>query len=123
MLKIKGLTCFCALLFLVSMMTSPVGAQGKDDAVRMGLHGPFTGPVAYSGELMKKGFLLAVDEVNRGGGIKIGGKMIKIKEFVEDDRATPAEGVAVTEKLITRDQVHAVVGPQQLCRFSGCRIK
>ena len=111
MLKIKGLTCFCALLFLVSMMTSPVWAQGKDDAVRMGLHGPFTGPVAYSGELMKKGFLLAVDEVNKAGGIKIGGKMIKIKEFVEDDRATPAEGVAVTEKLITRDQVHAVVGP------------
>lgn len=111
MLKIKGLTCFCALLFLVSIMTSPVGAQGKDDVVRIGLHGPFTGPVAYSGELMKKGFLLAVDEVNRGGGIKIGGKMIKIKEFVEDDRATPAEGVAVTEKLITRDQVHAVVGP------------
>jgi len=111
MLKIKGLTSFCALLFLVFIISSPVGAQGKDDVVRIGLHGPFTGPVAYSGELMKKGFLLAVDEINKAGGINVGGKMIKIKEFVEDDRATPAEGVAVTEKLITRDQVHAVVGP------------
>jgi len=111
MLKIKGLTSFCALFFLVFILSSPVGAQVKDDVVRIGLHGPFTGPVAYSGELMKKGFLLAVDEVNKEGGIKVGGKMVKIKEFVEDDRATPAEGVAVTEKLITRDQVHAVVGP------------
>jgi branched-chain amino acid transport system substrate-binding protein len=111
MLKIKGLTSFCALVFLVFIISSPIGAQVKDDVVKIGLHGPFTGPVAYSGELMKKGFLLAVDEINKAGGIKIGGKMVKIKEFVEDDRATPAEGVAVTEKLITRDQVHAVVGP------------
>jgi len=111
MSKIERYFGLFAIFFLIFILPYPATAQVKDDVVRIGLHGPFTGPVAYSGELMKKGFLLAVEEINQAGGIKIAGKMLKIKTFVEDDRATPAEGVAVTEKLITRDQVHATVGP------------
>jgi branched-chain amino acid transport system substrate-binding protein len=106
----KCVGCF-VIFFLIIILSCLAGAQVKDDTVRIGLHGPFTGPVAYSGELMKKGFLLAVEEINQAGGIKIAGRMIKIKPFAEDDRGAPAEGVAVTEKLITRDQVHAIVGP------------
>jgi branched-chain amino acid transport system substrate-binding protein len=110
-LGIKKLSLVMVGLSIFILMSSFGMAQIKDDSVRIGIHGPFTGPVAYSGELMKKGFQLAVEEINQAGGIKIAGKLLKIKSFIEDDRATPAEGVAVTEKLITRDQVHAIVGP------------
>ena len=111
MSKIQKYLSYFVILSSILILSNPAGAQIKDDLVRMGLHGPFSGPVAYSGELMKKGFLLAVEEINQAGGIKIAGRALKIKAFVEDDRATPAEGVAVTEKLITRDQVHTIVGP------------
>lgn len=111
MSKIQKYVGYFAILFLILFISNPVEAQVKDDMVRIGIHGPFSGTVAYSGDLMKKGFLLAVQEINQAGGIKIAGRMIKIKTFVEDDRATPAEGVTVTEKLISRDQVHAIVGP------------
>jgi len=111
MWKIKKYFWFIAITHLVLSFSFPPLGEAREDEVRIGLHGPFSGPVAFSGELMKKGFLLAVEEINKAGGIKIAGKMLKIKTFVEDDRAVPAEGVAVTEKLITRDQVHAIVGP------------
>lgn len=111
MWKIKKYFWFIAIAYLVLSFSFLSLGEAREDEVRIGLHGPFSGPVAYSGELMKKGFLLAIEEINKTGGIKIAGKMLKIKTFVEDDRASPAEGVAVTEKLITRDQVHAIVGP------------
>jgi len=52
---------------VLSFSSSSLG-KAKEDEVRIGLHGPFSAPVAYSGELMKKGFLLAVEEINKARG-------------------------------------------------------
>jgi branched-chain amino acid transport system substrate-binding protein len=39
------------------------------DPIPIGVMGPFTGSIAFNAEEMKKGMLLAVDEVNAKGGI------------------------------------------------------
>lgn len=75
-------------------------------AIKIGVIGPFTGPVAFNGEEMRKGVMLAVDEMNAKGGLF--GQKIEI--VFGDTESKPDKGVAVVKKLITRDKVLVVGG-------------
>ncbi len=76
------------------------------DPISVGVIGPFTGSLAFNGEEMKKGMVLAVDEVNGKGGIF--GRNIEL--VYGDTEAKPDKGVAAVKKLITRDKVLVVGG-------------
>jgi branched-chain amino acid transport system substrate-binding protein len=54
---------------------------------------------------------LAVDELNAAGGINVAGKTYKVKLLVEDNAAKPDQSAAAANKLITQDDVLAIVGP------------
>jgi len=75
-------------------------------AIKIGVIGPFTGPVAFNGEEMRKGIMLAVDEMNAKGGLF--GQ--KIELAFGDTESKPDKGVAVVKKLLTRDKVLVVGG-------------
>jgi branched-chain amino acid transport system substrate-binding protein len=64
-----------------------------------------TGPLALTGELRKKGHELALEELNRAGGI--GGLPIKL--VYEDDQGTNPGAVAATRKLLAQEPVVAFV--------------
>lgn len=84
-----------------------VGVARADSApIKIGIIGPFTGSVAFNGEEMRKGMLLALDEVNAKGGLF--GR--KVELVFGDTEAKPDVGVAVVKKLITRDKVLVVGG-------------
>ncbi len=76
------------------------------EAIKVGILGPFTGSLAYNADEMKKGMMLAVDEVNAKGGL-FGSK---VELVFGDTEAKPDVGVAVVKKLITRDKVLVVGG-------------
>jgi len=77
-----------------------------NNPIKVGFIGPFTGPTAFNGGEMKKGAILAVDEINSKGGVF--GREIEV--VWGDTESKPAEGVAVVKKLITRDKVLVVGG-------------
>ena len=63
---------------------TPAAAQTKE--VKIGLIAPMSGPWARQGELMLKGANLAVDDINKQGGIKsLGGAMVKLLVFDAGD--------------------------------------
>jgi branched-chain amino acid transport system substrate-binding protein len=67
----------------------------------------FLGPLQTEyGDAGLKAVLLAVDEINRGGGIM--GRMVEVVRY--DDGNTPAQGVAGFKKLVEEDKVVAVFG-------------
>ena len=70
-------------------------------AVKVGIVLPLTGAEAKFGEIEKRSFEMAVDEINKQGGIK--GE--KIELIVEDDTGRPEVGRSVAEKLISKDKV------------------
>ena len=73
---------------------------GKD-TVRIGIIGPFTGPLAEYGEAHRNGFLLAADD------FKIADKHV---EFIfEDSQYDTAKAVSAFRKLTTIDKVDLVV--------------
>ena len=99
------LTGFAAAFGLALAATiTPAFAQ---DTIKVGAMAPMTGGT-YSvvGEDMRRGFAMAVEEVNRKGGI--GGK--KVEMILGDTQANPTVGIGVAQKLYVRDNVAAVVG-------------
>ena len=56
-------------------------------------------------------FSLAIDEINEAGGVKIGGKAVKIDKKVYDDACNAEQGLSVARRLATADQVLVSLGP------------
>ena len=55
---------------------------------------------------MKQGVNLAVEEINKAGGVK-GRQLVPL---FEDDASVPAQSVSATEKLINKDEVAFLIG-------------
>jgi branched-chain amino acid transport system substrate-binding protein len=82
------------------------GTAGAADTVKIGLMAPLTGFAAADGLSVHYSVKLAVERINKEGGVL--GK--KVELVVYDDRADGKEAVALARKLIQQDRVAAVVG-------------
>jgi branched-chain amino acid transport system substrate-binding protein len=86
----------------------PVAGLAQPKPVRIGVLHPVTGPLAYSGQQCREGAVMAIDAINKAGGIKaLGGA--KIEAVIGDAQSKPAVGAAEIEKM-NQDGVAAVVG-------------
>src|SRR5881296_2840450 len=96
-------------LLLVFAMVAPAGAA---DEVRIGIVSPMTGPNAKFGQAQKNAVTMAAEDVNSAGGIRsMGGARIKL--VFGDTRGEADTGVTETERLITREKAHALIGAFQ----------
>ena len=95
----KGLLLGLTFLLLFS-------CAKKEDVVLLGEFGSLTGVTATFGRSTQRGIQMAVDEINKAGGIE--GKTVKI--IVEDDQSKPEEAATVVKKLVTQDKVLIVLG-------------
>jgi branched-chain amino acid transport system substrate-binding protein len=84
---------------------APAAAPAAD-TIKIGFLGALTGDVAMYGKPTLDGMKMAAEEINAAGGVV--GKKIEIVEA--DDRGDKQEGASVTQKLISRDKVVAIVG-------------
>jgi branched-chain amino acid transport system substrate-binding protein len=76
----------------------PAIVSGQSGPIKVGILHPVTGPLAYSGNLCRIGAQLAVDEINKAGGIKsLGGA--RIDATYADAQSKPEVGVAEVEKM------------------------
>lgn len=82
------------------------GCQQRTDEIRIGEFGSLTGGTATFGTSSHEGTMLALDEINAGGGLL--GK--KVRVVTEDNQSKPEESVTAVLKLIKQDQVSAVIG-------------
>lgn len=90
---------------LASGCTQKAASSGEEKLVKIGLIMPLTGDMKTFGESSKNGFLLALDKA----GMVVGD--YKIEYVIADDRNEATEAVYMTEKLISQDEVQAIVGP------------
>jgi branched-chain amino acid transport system substrate-binding protein len=96
--------CVVAIMFLGA-------CTEKSNTVRIGVNAEITGDMPAVGESCKKAAEMAVKEVNDAGGIDVGGQKYKVDLFVEDNAGKPDQSASATQKLITQQKVHAIVGP------------
>lgn len=76
------------------------------DPIKIGVSGPFTGGSSSMGVSMRDGVRLAVDEINKSGGVI--GRQLQIIE--RDDEAKNERGVQIAQELINKEKVAATVG-------------
>jgi branched-chain amino acid transport system substrate-binding protein len=98
-----------ALSFLAAAALAAAGpaARAADATVKVGACLSLTGPAAVYGAQQKAGLLAAVDELNRAGTVP----GVKLEVVIEDDASTKEQGIAVYQRLISRDRVSAIIGP------------
>ena len=91
-----------------SAMSFPLIAGAQAKAVKVGVLHPVTGALAYSGQQCRMGALMAIEDINKAGGIKsLGGA--KIEAMLGDAQSSPQAGTAEIEKM-NEAGVCAVVG-------------
>jgi branched-chain amino acid transport system substrate-binding protein len=94
-----------AVVFALIAVFLPTRLFAADEVV-VGHVASLTGDTATFGVSAEEGIRLALDEINQKG--VLGGK--KIKVITEDDRSLGDEAKTACEKLITRDNVCAILG-------------
>ena len=81
-------------------ITGPAWSQAKE--VRVAVIAPMSGPWARQGELMKKGADMAIEDINRAGGIKsMGGAQMKLVVIDAGDSAEKAKNAA--QRLVAQE--------------------
>ena len=91
-----------------STLGFPLIAGAQPKSVKIGVLHPVTGALAYSGQQCREGALMAIEDINKAGGIKsLGGA--KIEALLGDAQSTPQAGVAEIERM-NEAGVSAVIG-------------
>ena len=103
---------FFASIFLVACGKSPdVTANAKGtkigDTIKIGVNMELTGAVAAYGKAEQNGIKLAVDEINKAGGVD--GK--KLELVTKDNKSENAEASTSSTNLAIQSNVNAIVGP------------
>ena len=76
------------------------------DPIKIGVNGPFTGGSSSMGVSMRDGVRLAIDEINKSGGV-LGRQLLAVER---DDEAKNERGVQIAQELVNKEKVTAVVG-------------
>lgn len=87
--------------------SNATGTKVADKTIKIGFNFEETGATAAYGTAEQKGAQLAVDEINKAGGID--GKKLEVVD--KDNKSETAEAASVTTNLVTQSKVNAVVGP------------
>lgn len=82
------------------------GKRASVDEIPVGEYGSLTGTTATFGQSTDNGAKMAMDEVNKAGGVI--GKKIRI--YVEDDQSKPEEAATAATKLVNQNHVVAMIG-------------
>ncbi|SLM31835.1 Extracellular ligand-binding receptor [Desulfamplus magnetovallimortis] len=107
MKKQKSLLILISFIFIALLSLSPAMAQN----IKIGFNIPLTGDIPKVGEESKFAGEMLLAEINGQGGLDVGGTKYKLEFIYEDNESKAESAVTAALKLIERDQVLAIVGP------------
>ena len=92
--------------FALAAAMLSAGLTYAAEDIKIGVSGPFTGGSSSMGVSMRDGVRLAIDEINKKGGV-LGRKLVAVER---DDEAKNERGVQIAQELINKEKVVATVG-------------
>src|SRR5215470_12882232 len=95
-----------SVLVAVAGLVSLVHGQAKPP-ITVALVAAMSGGSALSGEAIKRGLTVAIDEINARGGL-LGGR--KVELVIRDEEGNPSKGVTAARDVIEREKAIAVFG-------------
>ncbi|MGB7925441.1 MAG: ABC transporter substrate-binding protein [Pyrinomonadaceae bacterium] len=105
------------ILFTLGLMTVLLTAfacerkgeqSGSNDSgpIKVGVYADLSGQTSSFGQSTVNGIKMAAEEINKAGGVN--GRQVEL--IIEDDQGRPEQAATVVTKLISQNQVHAVLG-------------
>ena len=107
--KLIGLSV--AFVFLVGGAAFTGRHAQAEEVIKFGAPLPLTGPLAPEGNKKKTGYEIWKEIVNKGGGINVGGKKMKVEIIYYDYESKTPTASKLAERLITKDKVNFLFGP------------
>ena len=107
MVQKKAISLFIAAAAVAGASNFAVAA----DTIKIALAGPVTGPVAQYGDMQFIGAKMAIEQINKAGGVNGS----QLEGVVFDDACDPKQAVAVANRIVN-EEIQFVVG--HLCSSS-----
>ncbi len=101
-----SLSLFVVAFTVFGVLTLTGCGTAQQEPIKVGYVGPVTGTSAWLAEAETAGAKLAVEEVNKAGGVL--GRQVELQ--VEDTGGTNAGAVAATTKLVDGGRAVAIIG-------------
>ena len=102
---------FTSAILLTIATISSAFAKVEGDTIVLGAAVSLTGKYSSNGVHTQNGYNLAVERLNKMGGVKVGGKSYKFKIIYYDDESNPKRAAQLAERLISQDGVEFMLGP------------
>lgn len=99
-----------SLILIISMTLSACAGAGAN-TIKVGGIGELTGDIPAVGASFKNAAEMAVKDINDAGGLEVGGKKYTIDLVIEDNAGKADQSASAAQKLITQDNVIAIIGP------------
>jgi branched-chain amino acid transport system substrate-binding protein len=118
-MKRERLLSFVACFYLVALFgfaalvaASADAASEKPETIKVGAVIPVSGRFASGGHTVKLGYEIAVDSVNKAGGVYVRelGKKLPLELIVLDDESDPVKTISKMETLYEAHEVRAYLG-------------
>ncbi len=116
------LTPFVAIALLALVATACGSSSGSDatssdstaggsaQPLKLGIVLPLSGTISQTGLAWQQGMTLYADEVNKAGGIDVGGQKYTLDLLFQDGKGEADAGSAAARKLVYEDEVKYVFG-------------
>jgi branched-chain amino acid transport system substrate-binding protein len=114
---VRGMSRVLFVAAVLAILGVPMASA--QEVVKIGQIEAQTGTLASYGWMGVQGAGLAVDEINRAGGFKVGNKTYKLQLISPDTRANPQEALIQLKQLLEQEKVKYVFGPFLTNVFNG----
>ncbi len=98
------------VLFALALAACGGAAPASGATIKIGAVVPTTGRYAAGGELVKNGYELAIEDINKAGGVDVNGTKMQLELTVLDDESDATKTVQRLETLNSSNQVSAYLG-------------
>ncbi len=108
----RRITCLVVMAMVFAMIFSPSAFSARKTVIKIGINAPLTGDNPKVGESSKHAALLWLEDIEKAGGLEVGGKKYEVELVIEDNEYKAESAVKANTKMITQDDVLLIVGPQ-----------
>jgi branched-chain amino acid transport system substrate-binding protein len=99
-------------LVAVLVVSTNAWSFGRKTIVKVGINAHITGDIPKVGEGTKYAAQMWLEDIEKAGGIEVGGKKYPVELVIEDNESKAESAVKANTKMITEDEVLVIVGPQ-----------
>ncbi len=108
----RKVICLLAATLVMALLFTSSAYCARKTVIRIGINAPLTGDIPKVGEGSKYAAMMWLEDIEKMGGLEVDGKKIEVELVIEDNESKAESAVKANTKMITQDDVLAIVGPQ-----------